>query len=177
MKLELLPKAASSGEQVARRSFFTRLSLGVGAVMGFVLAIPTLGFVFAPLFEKQKEVWRAVGPVDRFRTGETVEVTFEDASPLPWAGITARSAAWLRREGPEQFVAMSLNCTHLGCSVRWMAGANLFMCPCHGGVYYEDGRVAAGPPPEPLHRFPVRVRDGQVEILASPIPITTTVSV
>ena len=45
------------------------------------------------------------------------------------------------------------------------------MCPCHGGVYYEDGSVAAGPPPHPLSRYPVRVTDGQVEIRTDPIPI------
>jgi menaquinol-cytochrome c reductase iron-sulfur subunit len=47
------------------------------------------------------------------------------------------------------------------------------MCPCHGGVYYEDGSVAAGPPPRGLYQYPVRVNNGQVEIMASPIPITT----
>ena len=38
----------------------------------------------------------------------------------------------------------------------------------------EDGEVAAGPPPEALARYPVRVIDGQVEIETSPIPLTTT---
>jgi quinol---cytochrome c reductase iron-sulfur subunit, bacillus type len=47
----------------------------------------------------------------------------------------------------------------------------LFMCPCHGGVYYADGNVAAGPPPRGLFNYPVRVHDGQVEILASAVPI------
>jgi menaquinol-cytochrome c reductase iron-sulfur subunit len=45
------------------------------------------------------------------------------------------------------------------------------MCPCHGGVYYEDGTVAVGPPPAPLARYPVRVRDGEVEIQTRPIVI------
>ena len=45
------------------------------------------------------------------------------------------------------------------------------MCPCHGGVYYEDGRVAAGPPPHPLTRYPVRVQNGEVAIRSDPIPI------
>jgi menaquinol-cytochrome c reductase iron-sulfur subunit len=63
-----------------------------------------------------------------------------------------------------------VQCTHLGCPVSWLAGARLFMCPCHGGVYYPDGRVAAGPPPEPLPRYPVRVRNGQVELMVSAIP-------
>ena len=55
--------------------------------------------------------------------------------------------------------------------MRWLADAQLFLCPCHGGVYNGDGSVAAGPPPKPLPRYPVRVRDGRVEILTSPLPV------
>ena len=72
---------------------------------------------------------------------------------------------------PTHFTAFTVHCTHLGCPVRWVADAKLFLCPCHGGVYYADGTVSAGPPPKPLPQYPVRVRDGQVEILTSPIPI------
>jgi menaquinol-cytochrome c reductase iron-sulfur subunit len=46
------------------------------------------------------------------------------------------------------------------------------MCPCHGGVFYEDGAVAAGPPRERLHQYEVRVREGRVEIKTGPVPIT-----
>jgi nitrite reductase/ring-hydroxylating ferredoxin subunit len=84
-----------------------------------------------------------VGKVDSFKIGETTAVQYEDASPLPWAGVTARSAAWLRRVNADTFIAFSINCTHLGCPVRWLAEANLFMCPCHGGVYYK---MAPSPP-------------------------------
>jgi menaquinol-cytochrome c reductase iron-sulfur subunit len=56
--------------------------------------------------------------------------------------------------------------------VRWLAEADLFMCPCHGGVYYNDGTVAAGPPPAPLPRYQVRVQNGDVQILTAPIPIS-----
>ena len=57
-----------------------------------------------------------------------------------------------------------------------MEGAELFMCPCHGGVFYKDGRVAAGPPQAPLSRYGVRVNKDDVEILAPPVPIQTTLS-
>ena len=110
--------------------------------------------------------------VDAFPIGTTVRVTFVDPSPLEWAGVTAKTAAWLRRLGAEEFVAFAMNCTHLGCPVRWLADARLFLCPCHGGVYNGDGSVAAGPPPKPLPRYPVRVRQGRVEILTSPLPVT-----
>ena len=45
------------------------------------------------------------------------------------------------------------------------------MCPCHGGVYYEDGAVAAGPPPHGCWRYPVRVDGDDVQVRADPVPI------
>ncbi len=48
-------------------------------------------------------------------------------------------------------------CTHLGCPVEWFPQSGLFMCPCHGGVYYEDGERASGPPPEGLYKCVWRV--------------------
>jgi menaquinol-cytochrome c reductase iron-sulfur subunit len=156
-----------------RRLFFSKLSITLSGIAAIIIGIPIAGFLLAPLLRKVPEAWRAVGSVGSFQIGSTVAVTFLDASPLPWAGVTAKTAAWLRRESEQTFVAFSINCTHLGCPVRWLSEAELFLCPCHGGVYYKDGAVASGPPPKPLPRYPVRVNNGQVEILASPIPITT----
>ncbi len=153
-----------------RREFLNRLTLGVGSIAAALVALPTLGFLLAPLWERRSRDWRPVGDVNSFAVGTTREVSFQDATPLPWAGVSAKTAAWLRRESEEKFVAFAVNCTHLGCPVRWVPSATLFMCPCHGGVYYQDGTVAAGPPPRRLPEYPVRVRDGQVEIQTSPLP-------
>jgi menaquinol-cytochrome c reductase iron-sulfur subunit len=165
---ERAPQERSAG----RRRFLQLLAAGAGAIGAVIVAAPVVAYVFAPLFEKAGSKWRDVGRVDDFEVGETSLVSFENASPRPWAGATARTGAWLRRSGAAEFIAFSLNCTHLGCPVRWEAGPELFMCPCHGGVYYKDGGVAAGPPPEPLHRYPVRVRGGRVEVRTTPLPIT-----
>jgi len=162
----------SSPAELSRRKFLGRLSLAVGGAGALIVTVPVVGFILAPFFGRRQEAWRSVGKVESFKIGETTAVQYEDASPLPWAGVTARSAAWLRRVNADTFIAFSINCTHLGCPVRWLAEANLFMCPCHGGVYYEDGTVATGPPPLPLPRYPVRVKDGDVQIQTSPIPIT-----
>ena len=162
----------SSPAELSRRKLLARLSLAAGGVGALILTVPMAGFILAPFFESKPEVWRTIGKVESFKIGETTAVEYEDASPLPWAGVTARSAAWLRRVDADTFVAFSINCTHLGCPVRWLADANLFMCPCHGGVYYKDGTVAAGPPPLPLPRYPVRVLNCDVQIQTSPIPIT-----
>ena len=42
------------------------------------------------------------------------------------------------------FQVFAINCAHLGCPVRWFPQSRLFMCPCHGGAYYEDGSRASG---------------------------------
>ena len=95
---------------------------------------------------------------------------FAEPSPLPWAGQTAQASLWLRRENQTQFTAFSVRCTHLGCPVSWEAEAKLFLCPCHGGVYYADGSVAGGPPPHALFRYDSRVDNGHIEILTGSIP-------
>lgn len=157
---------------LSRRQFLNKMSIAVGGLGALLAGVPVIGFVLGPLLNKPPGVWRPVGAVDQFKVGSTVEVAFEDNSPEAWAGVTAKTAAWLRRDDAQTFIAYAINCTHLGCPVRWEAGADLFMCPCHGGVYYKDGSVAAGPPPKPLVQYPIRINNGKVEIQTSPIPIT-----
>jgi menaquinol-cytochrome c reductase iron-sulfur subunit len=136
------------------------------------MAVPLVGFVLTPLHRRTQRVWRAVGRPDDFEIGKTVEVPYTPSSGLPWAGFVAEKFAWVRRETEEAFVAFSAYCTHTGCPVRWHEGANLFICPCHGGAFERDGRVAAGPPPRPLPALDIRVRDGRVEMLSLPIVST-----
>lgn len=166
------PTSRSDGDPDPERRWMTRTGILAGAVAGGVIAAPSIGFLLG--LRKAPAVWRTLGRVQDFQVGQTVEVSFLDPTPLPWAGVTAKTAAWLRRADDQEFIAFAINCTHLGCPVRWLPTANLFMCPCHGGVFYSDGRVASGPPPKPLVRYPVRVLGGEVQILASQLPIGTS---
>lgn len=163
----------SSKKEESRRAFLVKLSLGMGSLAAAAISVPVIAAVLSPFFKKTTQTWRNVGKPDDFKIGTTNLVEFENPDPKAWAGITAHSAAWLRRNGEQEFVAFSINCTHMGCPVRWMPGAQLFMCPCHGGVYYKDGSKASGPPPKGLQKYQVRVSNGQVQILTEPIPITT----
>jgi menaquinol-cytochrome c reductase iron-sulfur subunit len=155
-----------------RRRFLNRLIILLAGFGTAVAGIPVLSYVLTTFTHKMPADWHGVGAVENFAVGKTVHVAFKNQGARPWAGATARTGAWLRRTGKQEFVAFALNCTHLGCPVRWEEKARLFMCPCHGGVYYEDGAVAAGPPPLPLQRFTVRIRNGQVQLKNRPITIT-----
>ncbi|MEO6814015.1 MAG: Rieske (2Fe-2S) protein [Ginsengibacter sp.] len=161
-----------SNKEISRRKFFLKVSLGLAGIGAAAAAIPIVSALIAPLLEKQDQQWRAVGKLEDFQTGTTNLVTFINADPKPYAGVTAKSAAWLRRSDQNEFIAFAANCTHLGCPVRWEKDTHLFMCPCHGGVYYADGTVAGGPPPKPLTRYEVRIYNNEVQIKTAPVPIT-----
>jgi cytochrome b6-f complex iron-sulfur subunit len=61
-------------------------------------------------------------------------------------------------------IAFSPVCTHLGCLVNWDNNKKEFICPCHAGRYDINGNVIAGPPPRPLTKLPLEIRDGKVYI-------------
>jgi menaquinol-cytochrome c reductase iron-sulfur subunit len=158
---------------LTRRRLLSRVSLALSGLAAAVVSVPIVAYLLSPLLQPPPEEWRDLGLVDNFRIGETVEVAYDEPSSLPWAGQTARTAVWLRRTGERDFTAFGLNCTHLGCPVNWRPAAELFLCPCHGGVYYADGSVAGGPPPRPLVRFGVRIAGAnRVQVLTKPLSQT-----
>src|ERR1700736_1870163 len=139
-----------TAEEISRRRFLEKLSIGLVGLCTAIVGVPLVGFIVAPFFRKVPREWVTIGKPDDFQIGKTVAVTVIDPSSLPWAGVTAKSGVWLRRVEAHNFIAFSANCTHLGCPVPWLEGADLFTCPCHGGVYYSLDNVAANPEPKPL---------------------------
>jgi cytochrome b6-f complex iron-sulfur subunit len=64
------------------------------------------------------------------------------------------------------YKALSLICTHQGCTVRYVTSQQEFQCPCHGGLYDSNGNVLAGPPPQALQKLNV-TQNGNVLTVAS----------
>lgn len=158
---------------IGRRRFLSRLTIGLSGAMAALVGAPIVGYLLAPLFEREADTFVPVGRLADLPAGRTTLVRFKDPSPLAWAGQTAETALWVRRlpgADAESFQVFNVNCTHLGCPVDWRADAKLFLCPCHGGVYYDDGRVAGGPPPRPLFEREWRVADGQLLVKAQKLP-------
>ena len=159
--------------EITRRRFLSRLTLGLGAVIAGLVGLPILGDLLAPLFRAPPDDLIAVAPLADFPLGETKLVKIRDPSPLAWAGQTADTALWVRHlenAGPRMFQIFNVNCTHLGCPVTWEAEAKLFLCPCHGGVFYSDGTVAGGPPPRPLFEREWSVQGDKLFVRQQPLP-------
>ena len=68
----------------------------------------------------------------------------------------------LMRDGAG-FYALSLVCTHLGCTV--VVTEEALSCPCHGSRFDRQGKVLTGPADRSLARMPVEVRGESVEII------------
>ncbi|MGB7786053.1 MAG: Rieske (2Fe-2S) protein [Salinimicrobium sp.] len=159
-------------EKMGRRSFLSKLTAGLVALVGAFLSLPLLVNLLEPLVGNQKNEWRKIGDLSDFKVGETKKVSFKNASRFDWSNKISKSAAYIRREEPEKLVAFSVNCSHLGCPVRWEEKPKMFFCPCHGGVFHKDGSRAAGPPNRGLYTYPVRVRNGIVELETQKLPVT-----
>lgn len=167
------PNPQGEGKLLTRRQLLSRIGIALGGVAAALVGVPVIGvLVRTQSVGEEPEVWRPVGTVNDFEVGKIVKVEFINAEPVAWAGLAAKTATWLSRLSEPEFRAFSINCTHEGCHIRWQEAAELFMCPCHGGTFHRDGQVAGGPPPRPLVEYPVRIREGQVEVRTQPIPIT-----
>lgn len=158
------------GEPQSRRRFLANVTFGLSGLIGAALGVPLIGYIFGPLIKQAPNTWQAVGKIADFPVGQTKLAKLEDASSLPWAGQTSVTAVWVRQSTPGNFQVFAVNCTHLGCPVNWLPDADIFECPCHGGIYYANGEVAAGPPPHALFEHQVRLQGDDVQVLTFPIP-------
>ncbi|OGU13085.1 MAG: cytochrome B6 [Geobacteraceae bacterium GWC2_53_11] len=61
------------------------------------------------------------------------------------------------------FYALSLVCTHLGCTVTVTEDA--LACPCHGSRFDRQGKVLKGPADRSLERFRVEVKGERIEVV------------
>lgn len=60
----------------------------------------------------------------------------------------------MRGEGDE-FRAVLLKCTHMGCTVGWNEAERTMDCPCHGSRFDERAQVIKGPAKKELTSYPV----------------------
>lgn len=164
---------SSLGGSIKRRTLFGWISYALGAFATTLLLIPFVKYILGR--RKRSVEWVSLGSVSDFSVDQTQLVTFNNPIRQPWDGMTAHIGVYIRRHGSEvdeknQFLVLAANCAHLGCPVSWFAQSGLFMCPCHGGVYYATGERASGPPPRGLFHCVWRVRDGVLEIEAPHYP-------
>lgn len=154
-----------------RRTWLFRVGLALNALAAAMIGIPIIGYVFSTLLNKNPHSsWITLGSVETFPEGDTRMAKFRNPFVKPWDGETADIPCWVRHIQGDKFQVFAINCTHLGCPVRWFNESRLFMCPCHGGVFYEDGSQASGPPPQALYQYRHKIENGKLMIYGGHMP-------
>jgi len=163
----------SNETMLSRRGFLAKVGILFNGLVAAALGVPIVGYIFSSITRGRADSylsWVSLGRVRDFPEGETRLATFRNPDVMPTDGKTVDTACWVRRIAGDQFQVFAVNCMHLGCPVRWFPQSGLFMCPCHGGVYYRDGSRASGPPLRSLFEYPSKVQNGVVMIRAGELP-------
>ena len=136
-----------------RRSLLTKL----WALLGIVALAELVGIVVAflkPSPKKisavDKDVVIVAGPVDNFQPGTVTAFV--------------RGKFYLARLEDGGFLALSRSCTHLGCTVPWVAKENKFICPCHSSEFDIRGEVISPPAPRALDLYQIVIENNVLKV-------------
>jgi menaquinol-cytochrome c reductase iron-sulfur subunit len=157
--------------EMPRRAFLLKIGFLLNGIAAVCVSVPVLGYLFSAFrINGPFQSWIALGPIGSFPENQTRLAKYRNPYTRPWDGTTVDIPCWVRRMAGEKFQIFAINCTHLGCPVRWFQESHLFMCPCHGGAFYEDGSHASGPPPRGLYEYEYKIEDGQLWVQGGQLP-------
>ena len=163
----------SAENGISRRALLVKLGLFFNGIIGVALAVPIVRFLLSPMIRDEKvgyDSWLSLGELEKFPSGQTRLATYRNPVVNSWDGQTGDIACWVRNIDGQSFQVFAINCAHLGCPVRWFAQSSLFLCPCHGGAYYQDGSRASGPPERGLFQYEYKIENGKLFIKAGEMP-------
>ena len=132
--------------------------------MTAIVAIPSAAY----LLLKPKSTGDAdlveVADLNHMEIGAPQEVVFYRTRVDGWKTTKDKTTAWVVKTDPQNAIAFSPQCPHLGCPYHWEDDTMEFRCPCHDSVFSTDGTVVAGPAPRPLDRYTAKVEGGKLLI-------------
>ena len=135
-----------------RRAFFNKAWRALGILAALEMAVMFTAYLFTGRHKNTtvpKQLLEA-GPVDLF---------FPNTVTAFMGG-----RFYLARQKDGGFIALSLRCTHLGCSIAWEEKQNRFICPCHSSAFAISGEVLNPPASRALDYFPVMIENGLVKV-------------
>lgn len=135
----------------SRRSFLVKAWIGIGAVALVEAVWIVVDFLRPRGAQPNAEATIAIaGPIDRFEPGSVTAFPQEKF--------------YLVRLEDGGFLALARECTHLGCTVPWVAEKNRFVCPCHSSAFDIHGDVIGQPATRALDLYVVRIENQIVKV-------------
>jgi len=97
-----------------------------------------LGYLLGPTRRQPAQAWIQLRPLGKLPRGGDAAGHNENPFHVPWDGPPRRSPA-----GSDDSRASNFKCwrstARISAAPSLVRTLALFMCPCHGGAYYEDG--------------------------------------
>jgi Rieske Fe-S protein len=137
-------------EKNGRRNFLKYFLSGGLAGFAAITIYPILSFLNPP---KQTEVEVnsvVVGKLDDIKPGESKIIRFGNKPVI------------IIHTNDNKFRALSATCTHLDCTVQYKKDEKIIWCACHNGKYDLYGNNVSGPPPKPLTKFNVTIKNDEL---------------
>ena len=137
---------------VSRRDFFNKSWKWLGIIAVVEVAGMSTAFMFSAKsknISNPKQLLEA-GPVDSFAVNSV--------------NAFMGGRFYLARQQDGGFIALSLRCTHLGCSIAWEESKKRFICPCHSSAFDISGEVLNPPAARALDYYPVMIENGIVKV-------------
>ena len=143
-------KSSNENNSNNRRDFLGML-LG-GGFFAWIISLfyPVFKFLEPPKIEEVKVSSVKIGAVEDMEKDSGKIIKFGKKPVIV-----------IRKTGGE-YIAFAGVCTHLDCIVQFRKDYGQIYCACHNGRYDLNGRNVSGPPPSPLKKFGVNIKDGEV---------------
>ncbi len=147
----------------SRRRFLSTATIGLAGITALFLGAVLTAAGVVPSIRRRPTKWVRVGRVRDFPHGgiKPVNIRYRVTDGF-YEGFVEKPVLVSRKANSENIIVFNSRCTHLGCTVNWDEKKQLFICPCHMGTFYPDGRVKSGPPPRPLDCYATKVQDGDL---------------
>jgi cytochrome b6-f complex iron-sulfur subunit len=142
------PKEEATKGGQTRRSFLNKLWVALG-IIALMEIIGLVAFYLRPRRKKVRE--KESGGL----------ITAGKIAAFDPHSVTAfqRGQFYLVRLKEGGFLAISRQCTHLGCTVPWIDKEGKFKCPCHASEFDITGNVVHSPAPRALDLFEVIIEN------------------
>ena len=144
-----------------------RQLLRLGFLAGTVLAVTELTALLYPFMKPNKIV--GLGAKIPIGTKDALLAQFSASQDVP---ILNTQGKFFLLHPDGGIIAAYRKCTHLGCSVPYVAAENRFHCPCHGSLYNKKTAVVeGGPAPKPLQLFHITDQNGTLVVDTNPLNV------
>ena len=147
-----------------RRSFYVALIHLLGAAAAAVIAAPAAVYLLLRPRSPGAGAMVEIADLADLEEGVPQEVVYYRTRVDGWKESKEKTTTWVVKNGPQNAIAFSPQCPHLGCIYHWEDDQGSFKCPCHASAFALDGKVMAGPAPRPLDRYVSRVEGGKLLI-------------